>query len=309
MTTPNRIVLISRGRHEEYVTAADMYPGQLAMIGSAGTILQHNVAGGDARPIMVVKEPALRGGIITSKIPSGEPAPLQVAAKGDLLLFLLAIGENVARGVKLMSDGLGSLKAYPATAAGNKLYEITAPSSTITNTVTETVFSNGSYTIPASFLIVGDVLHIRAKAFCIAENSTNTHRVKMYIGATAIGDSGALQLAANDVVIIDTTLTIRTITASGTFIADGLITYSVSGTFSTLPFTVASTAIDCTATQAIAVKSTASAASAGNQIRLDEMEITLDRAALSGETALVQAEEAINNSAGSAAAFIRGLVL
>lgn len=307
--TPNRIVLISRGRHEEFPNSADCFPGQIVQRQSDGSIVPHAVAGGRG-PVIVVKEEALRGLTINQKIPSGESScSVQMAAKGDLLLFLLAIGENVANGANLMSDGLGSLKAYPATVGGNKLYEITAPSTTITNTGTETAFSNGSYTVPANTFAVGDVLRIHAKAFCIAENSTNTHRVRVYIGSTTLADSAAVQLAANDVVIIDITLTIRTIGASGTFIADGTVEVSVGGTFTTTPFTIVSTAIDTTATQALTIKSLASAANAGNQIRLDEYEITLDRAGLATEVALVQAYEAINNSAGSAAAFIRGLVL
>ncbi len=207
-----------------------------------------------------------------------------------------------------MSDGLGSLKAFNASTGGQKLYEIVAPSTTITNLGTETTFSNGTYTIPANFLLVGDVIRIHAKTFLIAVNSTNTHRVRAYVGSTTLADSGAVAMIANDVVIMDITMTIRTITASGTFIADGVVAYSINGTYTSTPFTVASTTIDSTVTQAITIKSLASATSTGNQIRLDEMEILLDRAGLPTVFPMVQAAEALANATGSPA-FIRGWVL
>jgi hypothetical protein len=308
LTFPNRIKLISRGRHEEAVAGADCYPGQLVMLNSAGLLIPHNVVGGSGLA-MVAIEDALRGGDITQKLPSGYVAPYQMCAKGDLMLMLLAIGQNVLKNASLMSDGAGGLTAYLGSVGGSKLYEILAPSATVTNTVAETTFSNGSFALAANYLQVGDVLRIHSKAFCIAVAAAATQRIKTYLNTTVLADSAAQALVANDIVVTDVTLTIRTITATGTFIADGQVEYSIAGTFTSVPFTVASTAFDSTAIQTIATKVTASAAATGNQIRLDEFEITLDRAGLPSQFPIVQAAEAINNSAGSAYAPIRSLIL
>ena len=298
MVTPNKISLITRGRYDEYVAAADCYPGMHLTLNSTGGCLPNNVPGGAPAPFIVCEENALAGGDTTQKNPSGSVTPVRKPAKGDVMLMLLQYGQNVAQNVGLVSAGDGTLIANPGQ-GGSLLYEITTPSTVITNVGTETAFSNGSYTIPANFLQVGDVLHIRAKAFLIAENSTNTHRVRLYFGATptTIADSTAIQMAANDYVIIDAYITIRTITASGTFIADGFVEYTISGTATTAPFTIASTTVDSTVSETIVVKSLASATSTGNQIRLDEFRIDLIRA--SGLTSIVTTAEAINNSAGA----------
>lgn len=310
---PQKVVLISRGRHDEAILGADCYPGMAGLLNSSNQVIPHNVPGGGG-PLLVLKEDALQGLDITQKLPQGTSpynvAPFQRAAKGDLLTMLLQNGQNVAAQTSLMSAGDGTLIANP----GNPVYQITTPSSVITNTATETAFSNGSYTIPANFLQVGDRIHIRAKAFLIAVNSTNTHRVRLYIGATPVtlADSTALALIANDVVIFDIFVTVRAITSSGTIIADGTVAYSVSGTFTSTTTTLASTTLDSTVAETIVIKSLASAASAGNQIRLDEFQINFDRDA--GLNTLVVSQEAINNSSGTgtsgfnSAALIRCMV-
>ena len=301
---PNTIRLITHGRYDEAVAGADTYPGYILARQSNDKVIPHNVSGGNARPLMIQIEDALSGGIITTKCASGNICRFYYPNPGDLFLCLIANGQNVTEGDYLMSNGDGTLIEFNASPGGEKLYEILAPSTTITSTGTETAFSNGSYTIPANFLQVGDVLRMHAKAFLIAVNSTNTHRIRLYIGATTLADSTALSLVASDVVIIDITMTIRTITASGTFIADGVVTYSISGTFTEVPFTVASTTIDTTVTEAVVIKSLASASSSGNQIRLDEFVIELDRAGLPTEYPVMQAADTLNNTSGSAA-FLR----
>lgn len=306
---PNTIRLITHGRYDEAVAGADTYPGYILARQSNGKVIPHNVAGGGG-PLMVQIEDALSGGIITTKCASGNICRYYFPTKGDMLLFLIANGQNVTEGDLLMSNGDGTLVEFNASPGGEKLYEILTPSTTITNVGTETAFSNGTYTIPANFFAVGDVYRMHFEAFCIAENSTNTHRVRVYIGAgpTTLADTTAVQLAANDVVVIDITMTIRTITSSGTFVADGVVRYSISGTYTTTPFTVASTVIDSTLSQAVVIKSLASATNAGNQIRLDQMLIELDRAGLPTEYPLVQAADTLNNTSGSPA-FLRGWVL
>ena len=293
MVTPNRIVLISpRGRHDEATLDADSYPGMVMARKSNGNIIPHNVAGTGGM-LLFLKEQALVGGDITQKILSGDVGPLQIPEKGDLMLGLLQNLQNVAQNVSLMSAGDGTLMANP----GKIPVNIVAPSAVITNLGTETTFSNGTYVFPANFLQVGDVIKIHGKVTCVAENATNTHRIRCYVGASTLADSTALQLAAADVVEFDIEMTIRTIGASGTFVCTVRVADSVSGTWATTTATVASTAIDTTVTETIAVKSLASATSAGNQIRLDEFRIEIVRAA--GLDTMVVSAEACDNSAST----------
>jgi hypothetical protein len=193
VVTPNRIKLISHGRYDEAPASADVWPGMVLQNNAALAVAPLATVGGKP-PLMVVIEDALQGGDITQKIASGNVVPFTRPVSGDLLLMLLQNGQNVASNVPLMSAGDGTLIANP----GAVLSEIVAPSAVITNTAVETVFSNGSYAIPANLLAVGDVVHIRAKAFCVAVAAAATQRVRMYLGATAIADSTALALVAND---------------------------------------------------------------------------------------------------------------
>lgn len=315
--TPNTIVLISpSGRHDEHVADnGNILPGHLLQIQSDNGVVPHAVAGGPG-PMLVAKEDVFQGGTVNgvynsttatySGYASGGVVMEHWLQKGDVFLGRIPIGASVTEGNGLMSNGDGTFIVAPGS---GKLYEITAPSTVITNVGTETAFSNGTYNIPANFLQVGDVLHVRAKVFLIAVNSTNTHRIRLYIGATpvTIADSTAIAMVANDIVTIDAYITVRTITASGTIIATGTLTYTISGTETTTEINVASSTLDSTIAEPVTIKSLASATSAGNQIRLDEFEIDLDRAG--GLNTLAIARETINNSSGSASALCRMIVV
>lgn len=315
MAIPNTIVLIARGRHEEFpADDGNTLPGHLLQKQSDGGVVRHATAGAGPVEILVAKEDVFQGGTINgvynvqsqtyANYTSGSQVMVHVAAKGDKLLMRLASGQNVAAQTQLMSNGDGTLTAF----FGPTLYQIVAPSTVVTNVNTETQFSNGTYTIPANFLAVGDIIRIAGKVFVIAENSTNTHQVKVYIGTgpTTLLDTTALQLAANDVVEFSLDLTIRTLGSSGTFVASGTLKYTISGTSTIKAVTIASTTIDTTVAETIAVKVTPSVANAGNQVRLDELTVIDSRAG--GFAPVVQADEAINNSGGTTP-FIRVLVL
>lgn len=295
MVTPNRIQLITHGRYDEAVSSADCYPGMALQQNSSLAVAPAAVIGGGVSPKLICLEDALQGGDATQKIASGNVTPMYRPIPGDLVLMLLQNGQNVAANVPLISAGDGTLITSP----GSVLYEIEAPSTVITNLGTETAFSNGSYTFPANLFAVGDVIHIRSKVFCIAENSTNTHRIRLYLGATPVtlADSTALALAANDYVLFDLVLTIRTITASGTFIGDVAITYTVSGTVTETESTIVSTTLDSTVSELLVIKSLASATSAGNQVRLDEFLVSITKAG--GMNTFAISQEAINNSSGA----------
>jgi hypothetical protein len=301
---PNRIVLISRGRHDEAPAGVDCWPGMMLQLNADGTLAPHSKFGGGGLP-NVAEEDALRGATIKMVLPAGNVAPFRRCASGDCMLMLLKNGQNVPAQAPLLSAGDGTL----ALNSGARVYETTAASTNITNTATETTFSNGSYTFGANTLAAGDVVHLHGKVTVTGQNATNTHRIKVYIGATVLIDTGALALKANDIVEFDIDLTIVDVGATGHFTAAGTLTYTVGGVYTTSVVTVGSTVVDTTATEAVAVKSTASAASAGNIIRMDDYRVDQTRA--SGTQTIAYSAEAIDNSAGTgtseykSAAFIR----
>lgn len=152
------------------------------------------------------------------------------------------------------------------------LYVQTAASTAVTATDQETAFDK-SYTIPAGALRVGDVIRIRAQVIATATNSTDTLNVKLKIGTTTLAATGAVDVANDDVAVVDVTLVVRTIGATGTFIAFGHAGLGVAGTATQKNVFLGSTAIDTTAAQAVTVSATWSSTDAGNSCRLDALTI------------------------------------
>lgn len=160
---------------------------------------------------------------------------------------------------------------------GTCLFQIVAASTAISNVNTETTFSNGTFTIPANFLTDGTVLRVRGRATITAHNATDTLNVKIKLGGNQIIASGAIQNAANDVCAFDAFVTVRLSGASGTFIGSGYVADGVAETATAKVDACASTSIDTTATQAVTVTATWSAANAGDSVRLDEFVVELVR--------------------------------
>jgi hypothetical protein len=296
LVTPNRIVLISRGRHDEALASATCYPGMGLVMGSNLQVQPYNVAGGGG-PVLIAEEDALQGGDATQPLPSGYNIPFRRTAKGDMMLLLLQFGQSVVPGNPLMCAGDGSFAQGPA--GYPTLYQITAPSAVITNTAVETAYSNGSYTFPANFFQAGDRVKIHLKTFLISVNSTNTHQEKLYLGVTPItlADSTALAMIANDVVVMDLSFSVRTVGVTGSITAEGTVARTVSGTWTSVPLTVNPTTFDTTQAETLVLKSTASAASPTNQIRLDEFSIELSRGG--GISTIAVADDTINNTTGT----------
>lgn len=158
-------------------------------------------------------------------------------------------------------------------------YAATAASTAISNTTTETLFSN-QYSIPANALAVGSVIRIRYQGIATSTNSTDTLAVKLYIGGlsgTVLISHAATDVANNDVFQGEYMLSIRTAGASGTMVGCG--TYksipAAEGTMTVKDDILASTAIDTTAAQVVGVSATWSVASASNSVRLDVMTVEI----------------------------------
>ncbi len=156
-------------------------------------------------------------------------------------------------------------------------YSTDAASSSVLNTTTETPF-NKSITIPANRLKKGDVIRVRAQGIVSNQNSTDTLTIQLKIGGTtgtSIVSTGAVDPATNDIWYIEADLVIRTVGASGTFVATGLQALGVPGTVTAKPFLKASSTIDTTLPQDLIVSATWSVANAANIVRLDILDVEI----------------------------------
>lgn len=157
-----------------------------------------------------------------------------------------------------------------------------AASGAVTNTTTETPFDK-QYTIPASRLAVGSVIKVRFQGIATATNATDTLAIKAYLGATnaapPVGGITLLTLAARDVANGDIFVgevvgVVRTIGATGTFVAlsEAPANVNVAGT-ATNQGNVASSTINTTVDNIVLVSATWSVANAGNSCRLDVLTV------------------------------------
>lgn len=310
--TQNTVLLKTRGPKEEWNAGASsvITPGSLVEFGSAGTILPHAVAGGKAEKRFAIED-ALQGHWfldqstgLTFYFTSGDPVQTIVAQPGDHILAVVAAGAPaIAKGDSLMSAGDGTL-VKPTTVGNHTLYSSTAASAAVTNTITPTTFSTGSYTIPANTLVVGDVITIRGQGIATATHSTDTLSIILQIGAgpTTVLTLPALDVANGDTFEFEINIEIRTIGASGTFVAEGFYIFGVPGTATSKGAFLGSTAINTTLSQLIAVTATWSVADVGNSVRLDVLDV--ERSMVTPYDKLAKALVSLDNSSGSYIAYL-----
>lgn len=300
MSSFNTIVLKGEPRHDEMPASAALSPGHLIELLSTGKVRKHASAGGTAERLFA-KEQALSGGTVSTAFAADDLVPIAVCDGDDEVQARVpASAAAIVKGDKLVSNGDGTL-IKPATLGTHTLYSNTAPSAAVSNTTTETAFDK-SFAIPANSLVAGEVLTIQGQGIATATNSTDTLRCKLYLGTTVIADTGALDVANNDIFTFQATLIIRTIGASGTFVAEGEVSIGTPGTATVKTFVLGSTAIDTTVANTLAIKATWSVANAGNSVRLDVMDV--ESSPVSPEKILAVACEALDNSAGVAEAFL-----
>jgi hypothetical protein len=109
----------------------------------------------------------------------------------------------------------------------------------------------------------------------VAENSTDTLRLRLYFAGTVILDTTALTFVTGDKCRLRATVTIRTDGAGGTFLAVAQATNIITAGNTNTNTSTGSTAIDTTSASANIIKVTAlqGTASAGNQVRLDSFSV------------------------------------
>ena len=171
-----------------------------------------------------------------------------------------------------------------------------------TNTTDETALA--SFEVPANYLSVGDVIHIRGFATVIGSNSTDTSTIKLRFGetsataATTIATSAALDVADNDMVFVDFYIIIRTIGAAGTMIGHGQIRTDGNGA------TLLNVALDggdlpdinTTTISYIGFTNTWSVANAGNQIAADSFIVEIKSKKIPNNNFVISGTSSTNSS-------------
>ena len=144
---------------------------------------------------------------------------------------------------------------------------------TVANTVTETTIlgtGTGTTTLDANDLTVGKNIHVKVRGI-ISDTGTPTIRIRVKLGATTIGDTGAIALSGtitDEEFDVDYMFTCRTTGATGTVIGSGFFSFdnaaSAGATFG-MPAT-GTTTIDTTAALALSVTVEWGAADPANTI-------------------------------------------
>lgn len=302
----NRIDLITEGRQVEEVANAAFYPGHLLERMSTGKVRKHSSAGGYAQRLFALGD-TLQGKTIYDVYAANDHVQTLQCMPGDVIKARLpANAAAIVIGDLLISNGDGCL-AKPTNLGTHQLSTPVAASTAVTNTVsTEQDFSL-TYSLPANTLIAGDVIRIFGHAIVSAAAGTDTLTVKVYIGATVIAATAAVNATTGDIVEFDLTLVFRTIGASGTFVAAGFVANGVIGTATALPLNLASTAIDTTAAKTIKASATWSATTATCTVALQTFNISMSR--VNPTSVLASAAEAVDNSAVAAEAFCQVNIL
>lgn len=160
---------------------------------------------------------------------------------------------------------------------GGTEYVSIAASSALSNSTTETTLD--SRAIVANALKAGDVIEVTAQGIATATNSTDTLTIKIKVGSSVACATAAVDVADNDVWFLHTFITIRTDGGSGTLVAAGIAQVGVEGTATMRIDILASTAVDTTAAQTVAVTGTWSVASASNSCRNDTFIVKIHKPA------------------------------
>ena len=158
---------------------------------------------------------------------------------------------------------------------------IVASPATLTSLAAPTAFA-ATHIIAANELAAGDIIEIYASGTFVAINGADTQQVELRFAGDAFLTSPALVNVAGDVWVLRGTVVVRTIGAAGTWVGSGQGhsgTPSVAAGAVDVPFAdfIGSTVDDTTAPITIDVLVTHSANSAGNQTRMDVLNVQVIR--------------------------------
>lgn len=109
MSTAKTIILKGDGIRKERAAAAAITPGHLVEITSADKVQVHSTAGGLAQKAFAIEDD-LQGNPISTAYSTGDRVQYEVMERGAEVNALIADGEAIAIGDKLVSAGDGTLK-------------------------------------------------------------------------------------------------------------------------------------------------------------------------------------------------------
>jgi hypothetical protein len=292
--TANQLITRQEGQKQRYLVAGSthLYQGTLAYVTGDGYADDDTATGGNKFAGIVVGEKDNTGaagdldcelwidGVFELTGSSFSQADVGKDAYGSdnftITTTYAAGAVRIGRVVEYVSATRLRVKIEPDAAGGSLVYAAIAGSAVITNTTTETAFDK-SFTIEANSLRPGDVIRVRAQSTSVSTNGTDTLDIQLRLGTTDILATGAVDSANGDIQFIDADIVIRTIGGSGTMVAAGHTANGVPGTVTSKPKFMASTAIDTTADISVNVSATWSVANAGNQVRLDILNVEILR--------------------------------
>lgn len=99
---------------EEHIASAIIVPGMLLQVASTDTVAKHATIYGNVIPMFALED-ELQGREIGDAFAALEPVQCWIPNRGDVVLAILADGQNVAIGDLLISHGDGYLMKYTAT--------------------------------------------------------------------------------------------------------------------------------------------------------------------------------------------------
>lgn len=146
-----------------------------------------------------------------------------------------------------------------------------------TSSTAEQFFDVNTFTIPANFLKVGDVLRFKARVVMTATHTTDTFAAKLYLGAVAIAAPAAFDAADNDEILIQEDVIVTAIGATGSVKGYGVYNAGVLGTATARALSLAATSIDTTAAAIVRGSITVSVSDAGNAAKLRDLVVELVR--------------------------------
>ncbi|MGE4056477.1 MAG: hypothetical protein AB7F99_16940, partial [Vicinamibacterales bacterium] len=130
------------------------------------------------------------------------------------IISVTAVGTDGDGECELLIDTEASFKG-----GSTLLYAATADSAEVENTITETAFDTGSFSIPGGFLQAGDVLEIVFGGTVNDNNSTDTLTIKIKLGTKILLVTAAVDVADVDIFGGICRLMILTVGATGTAVA------------------------------------------------------------------------------------------
>lgn len=148
------------------------------------------------------------------------------------------------------TDGVSS---GTARIVGGLVYRSVAASTAITGAQEADTAFDSSVTLPANTLKAGTVLRIRAAGIHTATTGAETHTMALKVGGVTVASKAAIDPANNDIFYFDAVVVCRTAGGTGTVVGTGVQGHGVPGTASAIPFLLASTTIDTTATAIVGV--------------------------------------------------------